>query len=113
MEIFDDPQFGQHLREEFDSLGCRDYFLSATRSDIPEECKRLLNSVSYYAFEGGLERPCECDVTGSESTLCDKYSGQCPCNKNVMGRRCDMCYPGTYGFGADGCKREYGCEQHQ
>ena len=73
---------------------------------VPPECAVLLNSVSYYLFDGGLNKPCECDPTGSESTLCDKYSGQCACKRNVVGRRCDRCAPGTFGFGADGCQRE-------
>ena len=46
---------------------------------------------------------CNCDITGSESSLCDKYTGQCPCKSNVGGRTCDRCQPGFYGFGADGC----------
>lgn len=27
----------------------------------------------------------------------------CPCKTNVVGRRCDRCAPGTYGFGPNGC----------
>ena len=44
---------------------------------------------------------------GSESSLCDKYSGQCPCKRNVAGRKCDRCATAFFGFGADGCQREF------
>ncbi len=104
MEIFDSEE-GQTKKEEFDALGCRDYYLTVGNTEnLPEECKLILNSISFYTFDGGLNRPCECDVTGSVSTLCDKYNGQCPCKTNVRGRKCDMCAPGTFGFGADGCQ---------
>uniref|UniRef100_A0A665WFI8 Laminin subunit beta-2-like n=1 Tax=Echeneis naucrates TaxID=173247 RepID=A0A665WFI8_ECHNA len=46
---------------------------------------------------------CQCDPQGSLSGECDKVGGQCRCKANVMGRRCDQCAPGTYGFGVSGC----------
>uniref|UniRef100_A0A671WXI8 Laminin, beta 2-like n=1 Tax=Sparus aurata TaxID=8175 RepID=A0A671WXI8_SPAAU len=46
---------------------------------------------------------CQCDPQGSLSGECDKVGGQCRCKPNVMGRRCDQCAPGTYGFGVNGC----------
>ena len=97
---------GEEAKQVFDELNCRSYFLTVPRGDVPKNCSDALNSISYYAFDGGLNKPCECDPTGSESTLCDKYTGECPCKKNVVGRRCDRCAPGTYGFSSEGCKRE-------
>ena len=47
---------------------------------------------------------CECNPTGSHSAFCDNYGGNCHCKPNVVGRRCDRCAPGTYGFGPEGCK---------
>ncbi|XP_005853017.1 PREDICTED: laminin subunit beta-1-like [Myotis brandtii] len=47
---------------------------------------------------------CECDPQGSLSSVCDPNGGQCQCRPNVVGRTCDRCAPGTFGFGPSGCK---------
>jgi len=49
-------------------------------------------------------RMCNCNPTGSLSKECDAYGGYCQCKPNVVGRQCDQCAPGTYGFGPEGCK---------
>lgn len=49
---------------------------------------------------------CNCDPQGSISSLCDVRGGQCRCRPNVIGRRCDQCAPGMYGFGPSGCTGE-------
>lgn len=42
---------------------------------------------------------------GSSSEICDSVSGECPCLPNVVGRRCEECAPGYYGFGNGlGCR---------
>ena len=46
---------------------------------------------------------CQCDPTGSLSAVCEGQGGRCECKPNVIGRRCDQCAPGTYGFGPAGC----------
>lgn len=46
---------------------------------------------------------CQCDPTGSTSKLCQEYGGACQCKPNVVGRRCDRCAPGYYGFSPEGC----------
>lgn len=42
--------------------------------------------------------PCYCDSDGSLSYVCDPYGGQCQCRPNVIGRRCDACKTGYFGF---------------
>lgn len=107
MPIFDSSDPAANLiREAYDKHGCKDYYVTAVRDQVPKECDEPLRSISMYAFEGGYAKGCECDNTGSESSLCDKYTGQCPCKRNVYGRKCSRCAPGFYGFGADGCLRE-------
>lgn len=41
---------------------------------------------------------CTCDSDGSLSYVCDPYGGQCQCRPNVIGRRCDACKTGYFGF---------------
>uniref|UniRef100_A0A665WE32 Laminin subunit beta-2-like n=1 Tax=Echeneis naucrates TaxID=173247 RepID=A0A665WE32_ECHNA len=68
---------------------------------LAEMCSKLICSISSIIHDGAL--PCQCDPQGSLSGECDKVGGQCRCKANVMGRRCDQCAPGTYGFGVSGC----------
>jgi len=42
--------------------------------------------------------PCTCDSDGSLSHECDPYGGQCQCRPHVIGRRCDACKTGYFGF---------------
>ena len=40
---------------------------------------------------------CTCNAEGSENTACDT-AGKCTCKANVIGRDCDSCEEGYYGF---------------
>lgn len=42
--------------------------------------------------------PCQCDFEGSLSFECEKFGGQCKCRENIIGRRCETCKTGFYGF---------------
>ncbi|XP_076033711.1 laminin subunit beta-1 isoform X3 [Oratosquilla oratoria] len=93
------------LRREYEQYRCSQPFYSGGQNleTIPEVCKdKHLESVGYYVF--GQAFACQCDGTGSKSSLCDSFGGQCECKQNVVGRRCDRCAPGTYDFGPEGCK---------
>ncbi|CAL7933589.1 unnamed protein product [Xylocopa violacea] len=42
--------------------------------------------------------PCNCDIEGTIHFKCEKFGGQCPCKPNIIGRRCEICKTGFYGF---------------
>ncbi|XP_055078728.1 laminin subunit beta-4 [Periophthalmus magnuspinnatus] len=43
----------------------------------------------HYGLANGMRcAPCDCDVGGAHSTMCDSDSGQCQCLPNMNGRRC-------------------------
>ena len=51
---------------------------------------------------------CLCNKLGSVDHQCDPVTGQCQCQKNVDGLKCNRCRNGYYGFsliavGRDGC----------
>ncbi|XP_021960938.1 laminin subunit beta-1 isoform X2 [Folsomia candida] len=102
LPFFMGTQMNDYRRQLFDSYRCGSSFASASRYPVPEECKRLLYSVGYAVYDGAFE--CSCDPTGSTSAICDSLGGQCSCKLNVVGRTCDKCAAGTYGFGPEGCK---------
>ncbi|KAG7305416.1 hypothetical protein JYU34_009487 [Plutella xylostella] len=92
------------VREEFDRNNCGDsYYYDLNRENIPEVCKKYHASIGFFVQNGS--EPCQCDPTGSKSYQCDQYTGNCQCVENIVGRRCDRCAPGTYGFSKFGCKR--------
>ncbi|XP_076132765.1 laminin subunit alpha-5 isoform X1 [Alosa pseudoharengus] len=43
---------------------------------------------------------CNCSRPGvtSQDIRCDTQSGQCRCKNNIIGRQCDRCAPGFYGY---------------
>uniref|UniRef100_A0A665WDJ5 Laminin subunit beta-2-like n=1 Tax=Echeneis naucrates TaxID=173247 RepID=A0A665WDJ5_ECHNA len=91
----------EHRREEMVHYMCLDSFMITPMPALAEMCSKLICSISSIIHDGAL--PCQCDPQGSLSGECDKVGGQCRCKANVMGRRCDQCAPGTYGFGVSGC----------
>eukprot|EP00062_Callorhinchus_milii_P006208 gi/632946479/ref/XP_007888579.1/ PREDICTED: laminin subunit beta-2-like isoform X2 [Callorhinchus milii] len=90
-----------HHREEMTRYMCLESFKMATMPMLADMCVQLICSISAIMHDGAL--PCQCDRQGSYSNVCEKIGGQCRCKSNVMGRRCDLCIPGNYGFGPNGC----------
>lgn len=92
-----DAKTGKCLQCLFNTGGdsceyCRDgYHGDATRQD----CRRKIDLFNFVTIfkNSFLLKGCDCDVLGTNSTIihCDRYTGQCPCLKNVIGKRCDEC----------------------
>ncbi|CAG9860176.1 unnamed protein product [Phyllotreta striolata] len=59
-------------------------------------CKKAAFSISAAHNTGAI--PCSCDYEGSTSFECEKFGGQCPCKPNIIGRKCEACRVGFYGF---------------
>ncbi|XP_037773880.1 laminin subunit alpha-like, partial [Penaeus monodon] len=59
-------------------------------------CKDAAFKLTMDYNNGALE--CECDFYGSESFECEEFGGQCPCRRNVIGRKCNRCKTGFFGF---------------
>ncbi|XP_047459285.1 laminin subunit beta-2 isoform X2 [Mugil cephalus] len=91
----------EQRRDEMTRYMCLDSFMITPMPALAEMCSKLICSISSIIHDGAL--PCQCDPQGSLSGECDKVGGQCHCKPNVMGRRCDQCAPGSFGFGAYGC----------
>ncbi|XP_013782951.1 laminin subunit beta-1-like [Limulus polyphemus] len=100
--FFQGTQLDEYRRQEFERFRCGQAFFTVVRPSSPDVCKKYLYSIGFYVYGGGKE--CSCDQTGSLSNMCDQLGGQCKCKPNVVGRRCDRCAPGTFGFGPAGCR---------
>ncbi|KAM8995123.1 laminin subunit beta-2-like isoform 1-T1 [Ara ararauna] len=87
--------------EELERYRCLEAFRMAPPPALAQACVRLLCSVSALMHGGAL--PCQCDPQGSRSSECQPHGGQCQCKPHVLGRRCDRCATGSYGFGPLGC----------
>uniref|UniRef100_A0AAV2M1Q1 Laminin subunit beta-2-like n=1 Tax=Knipowitschia caucasica TaxID=637954 RepID=A0AAV2M1Q1_KNICA len=91
----------EQRREHMQRYMCVDAFLISPTPPLADVCVRLVCGISALMHNGGL--PCMCDPQGSLSGQCEPIGGQCLCKPNVIGRRCEQCAPGTYGFGSSGC----------
>lgn len=61
-----------------------------------EFCKKAVFSLTSEHNIGAL--PCNCNYEGSISFECHPFGGQCQCKSNVIGRQCNACRTGFYGF---------------
>jgi hypothetical protein len=92
----------QRYAEPTTTVSDRTFTTALTVSIITRNHQLVSCSVLIFDFPA-----CECDSTGSYSSLCNPTGGYCSCKPNVVGRKCNMCAPGTYGFGPEGCKGSF------
>ncbi|XP_069582155.1 laminin subunit alpha-2 isoform X2 [Ranitomeya imitator] len=88
--------------------GCCDSETGACRICKPGVTGEYCNKCAEGYFGDALGprscQPCNCNINGSVSTVCNLQNGQCECRSNVKGRQCDECLPQTYGpVFAQGC----------
>ncbi|KAM6424929.1 laminin subunit beta-4 [Rhynochetos jubatus] len=93
--------------DEYQKYHCIEIASEVGPQVLPEACARLIVSMSARIHNGAVA--CKCNPQGSLDTSCSKLGGQCQCKANVVGRCCDTCSAGSYGFGFHGC---YACECH-
>uniref|UniRef100_A0A0N5AN25 Laminin subunit beta-1 n=1 Tax=Syphacia muris TaxID=451379 RepID=A0A0N5AN25_9BILA len=102
LQIFQGSYAAERRREEFTRYHCRSQALGLTPlSDMSDVCLRYICPIAGAVLNESLK--CDCDVTGSVSSICAPKGGQCECKPNVVGRRCDRCAVETFGFGPSGC----------
>ncbi|NWV86892.1 LAMB4 protein, partial [Dasyornis broadbenti] len=93
--------------DEYQKYRCIEIASEVGPHVLPEACARLIVSLSARIHNGAVA--CKCNPQGSLNANCSKLGGQCQCKANVVGRCCDTCSAGSYGFGFHGC---YACECH-
>ncbi|XP_009953082.1 PREDICTED: laminin subunit beta-4, partial [Leptosomus discolor] len=93
--------------DEYQKYHCIEIASEVGPHILPEVCTRLIASMSARIHNGAVA--CKCNPQGSLNASCSKLGGQCQCKANVVGRCCDTCSAGSYGFGFHGC---YACECH-
>uniref|UniRef100_A0A8B9F2S8 Laminin subunit beta 4 n=1 Tax=Amazona collaria TaxID=241587 RepID=A0A8B9F2S8_9PSIT len=93
--------------DEYQKYHCIEIASEVGPHVLPEACARLIVSMSARIHNGAVA--CKCNPQGSLNASCGKLGGQCWCKANVVGRCCDTCSAGSYGFGFHGC---YACECH-
>ncbi|NXT39257.1 LAMB4 protein, partial [Pelecanoides urinatrix] len=93
--------------DEYQKYHCIEIASEVGPHVLPEACARLIVSMSARIHNGAVA--CKCNPQGSLNASCSKLGGQCQCKANVVGRCCDTCSVGSYGFGFHGC---YACECH-
>ncbi|XP_008941105.1 PREDICTED: laminin subunit beta-4-like, partial [Merops nubicus] len=93
--------------DEYQKYHCVEIASEVGAHVLPETCAQLIVSMSARIHNGAVA--CKCNPQGSLNTSCSKLGGQCQCKANVVGRCCDTCSAGSYGFGFHGC---CACECH-
>ncbi|XP_012267208.2 laminin subunit alpha [Athalia rosae] len=91
-EIMQKIQFDQ-TKEFIKKCGNNHFHINITDDGF---CRDSVFSLT--ADHNNGAQPCNCDVDGSTSFACATFGGQCPCKPNVIGRQCEICKTGYYGY---------------
>ncbi|KAK3517857.1 hypothetical protein QTP70_021002 [Hemibagrus guttatus] len=102
LELFSGAADREEAWEMFQKYRCLENSKSVQKLPTTNICREYIFSASALLHQGAME--CECDPSGSLSTVCDPNGGQCPCRPNVVGRKCGSCAPGTLQLGPSGCR---------
>lgn len=100
--IVSEPQFNDKLLEEQTFDQTKEFIQKCGQNHFHVQlnatafCKQAVFSLTADFNRGAL--PCNCDYEGSTSFECDPFGGQCQCKSNIIGRTCDACRTGYYGF---------------
>ncbi|KAJ8668735.1 hypothetical protein QAD02_010398 [Eretmocerus hayati] len=91
-EYLKKKQFDQ-TKEFINKCGTNHFHIDSAEEGF---CRDSVFSLTSHYNSGAL--PCGCDSDGSRDFDCEKFGGQCHCKPNVIGRRCNMCKTGYFGF---------------
>lgn len=91
-KILHEEPFDQ-TKEFIQQCGQDHFYLQLNASEF---CKQAVFSLTSDYNHGAL--PCNCNYAGSHSFECDPFGGQCQCKENIIGRQCESCRTGYYGF---------------
>ena len=112
LDLFKGRDADAYQRKQlYEKYNCKQYYVKANIANTaPEVCKKLQFSISSMIHNGGLS--CNCDPVGTMSNgssvlTCKEAGGQCPCKPGVVGRTCNKCAPGYFGYGRNGCTGLY------
>ncbi|XP_078680702.1 laminin subunit alpha-5-like isoform X1 [Branchiostoma floridae x Branchiostoma belcheri] len=75
---------------------CGKFDFNLNERDLTPFCRKSIMSLSAHYNDGA--NPCNCNPQGSSSQTCSPLGGQCPCKDNIVGRSCDVCATGYFGF---------------
>ncbi|XP_038159689.1 laminin subunit alpha-3-like isoform X1 [Cyprinodon tularosa] len=98
-----DSQYTPELLRERPLDKSADFIKQCTREGFYIEpttssqfCRDSARTLAAAYNDGAL--PCGCDKSGSTGSVCDPVGGQCPCREHIIGRQCNKCATGYYGF---------------
>ncbi|XP_071964129.1 laminin subunit alpha-1-like [Antedon mediterranea] len=66
-------------------------------------CERCADGYYGDAVRNRNCQACQCDVVGSISHICNRFTGACLCKPFVTGPNCDSCQPGFFNVSNTGC----------